>query len=205
MARIYCTYLPIKAAISFIMGACDQAPLILPEMQDQISLTLCWRSFSSCGWAQGICLVCTCRRLIRRKWPVTYQCQYLTIHSSISSVSNHSGLLGCGPVRVVPWKTGVPTGFGDRFEPDRSSILRFLQLWLQLTICVLIVSWHGPHVNCSALAALSTPAFKFAIRLIFVEWLWNNGWIQAKLAGFRSRLNEYLSDRKSESGRRKSD
>jgi len=26
------------------MNACDQAPLILPKMQDQISLTLCWRS-----------------------------------------------------------------------------------------------------------------------------------------------------------------
>jgi len=26
------------------MDAFDQAPLILPKMQDQISLTLCWRS-----------------------------------------------------------------------------------------------------------------------------------------------------------------
>jgi len=25
------------------MVACDQAPLILPKMQDQISSTLCWR------------------------------------------------------------------------------------------------------------------------------------------------------------------
>jgi len=51
VARIYCTYLPTQAAISFFMDACDQAPLILPKMQDQISLTLCWRSFSGCGWA----------------------------------------------------------------------------------------------------------------------------------------------------------
>jgi len=32
------------AAISFFMDACDQAPLIVPKMQDQISLTLCWCS-----------------------------------------------------------------------------------------------------------------------------------------------------------------
>jgi len=44
VARISRTYLPIKAAMSFFMDACDQAPLILPKMQDQISLTLCWRS-----------------------------------------------------------------------------------------------------------------------------------------------------------------
>ena len=50
MARISCTYLPIKAAISVFMDVCDQAPLIILKMQDQISLTLCWRSFSGCGW-----------------------------------------------------------------------------------------------------------------------------------------------------------
>jgi hypothetical protein len=44
MARILRTYLPIKAAIFFFKDAFDQAPLILPKMQDQILLTLCWRS-----------------------------------------------------------------------------------------------------------------------------------------------------------------
>jgi len=34
------------------MDVCDHAPLILLKMQDQISLTLCWRSFSGCGWAR---------------------------------------------------------------------------------------------------------------------------------------------------------
>ena len=34
------TYLPIQIAISFFMDACDQAPLILPKMQDQKSFTL---------------------------------------------------------------------------------------------------------------------------------------------------------------------
>jgi len=44
VARISRTYLPIKAAISFFMDVFDQAPVILPKMQDQISLMLCWRS-----------------------------------------------------------------------------------------------------------------------------------------------------------------
>ena len=35
VVRISCTYLPIKAAISMIVDACDQAPLRLPKMQDQ--------------------------------------------------------------------------------------------------------------------------------------------------------------------------
>ena len=48
MAGISHTYLPIKAAISFFMDAWDQAPLILPKMQDQQSLMLRWRACSGC-------------------------------------------------------------------------------------------------------------------------------------------------------------
>jgi len=96
---------------------------------------------------------------------------------------------------------GIWRGWNRTAVPN----IRFLLLWLQLSIWVLNVSCHSHYVNWSAIAPPSPPAFKFAIRLIFVEWLWNNGWFQAKLAGFRSRLNEYLSDCKSESGRWKSD
>jgi hypothetical protein len=38
--------LPKKAAISFIIDACDQVPLILWQKQEQQCLTLWWRSFS---------------------------------------------------------------------------------------------------------------------------------------------------------------
>jgi hypothetical protein len=41
VATISGTSLPIEAAISFHMDGCDQAPLILPKMQDQTSLMLC--------------------------------------------------------------------------------------------------------------------------------------------------------------------
>ena len=34
MVGIFHTYLLIKAAISLFMDACDQAPLILPKMED---------------------------------------------------------------------------------------------------------------------------------------------------------------------------
>jgi hypothetical protein len=39
VARISRTYLPIKANISFSMDAFDHAPLVLPKMEDHISLT----------------------------------------------------------------------------------------------------------------------------------------------------------------------
>jgi hypothetical protein len=44
VARISRTYLPINDAIFFFMDDFVQAPLILLKVQDQISLTLCWRS-----------------------------------------------------------------------------------------------------------------------------------------------------------------
>jgi len=63
--------------------------------------------------------------------------------------------------------------------------IRFLQLWLQLSIWVLIVSWDDQYVSCAVLAPLSPPAFRFAIGLISVERLWNTGDFYANFAGFR--------------------
>ena len=45
VARITLAYLPIMAANSLFIGVCDQERFRLPEMQDQKSLTLRWRSF----------------------------------------------------------------------------------------------------------------------------------------------------------------
>jgi len=54
-------------------------------------LTLCWRSVDALltrifrMWLGAwVCVFCTWQRLIRRKWNMTYKCQYFTIHSSIS-------------------------------------------------------------------------------------------------------------------------
>jgi len=49
VAGISRTHLAIKADIFLFMEACDQAPFILPKMQDQYSLTLHWRWFSRLG------------------------------------------------------------------------------------------------------------------------------------------------------------
>jgi len=53
--------------------------------------------------------------------------------------------------------------------------LRFLQLSLQLSIWVPIILWHDQYVNCAEWWALSPPASRFAIRVIFDEWLWKMG------------------------------
>jgi len=53
--------------------------------------------------------------------------------------------------------------------------LRLLQLWLQSSIWVLIVLWHNQYVDFAELRVLLPPAFRFAIRLIFVEWMWKRG------------------------------
>jgi hypothetical protein len=70
----------------------------------------------------------------------------------------------------------------------------FQQLWLQLSIWVLIVQWHEQYVDCAELWALSPPAFRFVIWLIFVELLWNKGQFWEKFGGIRLRLYEWLSD-----------
>jgi len=76
-------------------------------------------------------------------------------------------------VRVVTRNTGVPGEFGDGLEPDRSSILRFLQLFLQLSIWILIVSRHDPYVKCADWCLISSPILRFAIGLVFIQSFWN--------------------------------
>jgi len=136
-----------------------------------------------------------------------------------SSVSNGSVLPGCGP------RWNRPDGPGPGQEPPSNlnqvtsagllpgpdiyprvfgrvgTGLWFLQLWLQLSIWVLIVSRHEQYVDCAVLTVLWPPTFRFVIRLIFVKWLRNTGSFEAKFAGFQLRLKEYWSDRKSEIGR----
>jgi hypothetical protein len=128
---------------------------------------------------------------------------------AVSSIRNSSGLPGCslgwnpsrgaGPGLEAPsnpnWLTSagllpgpdVNPGFIGQVEtrlwfhfavPTTSA-----KLWFQLSIRFLIVSWYDQYVDCAVLSALSSPAFRFAIWLIFVEWLWNKGKYKAKFAG----------------------
>jgi len=133
VARISRTYLPIKAAISFFMDAFDQAPLILLKMQDQISLTLCWRSVDALltlifrmwlgAWAS---VFCTSRRLICRKWTVTYRCQYFAISSSISECDHKCETRNAEPEIGPDGSSQTPRNpwvdrYGSRFGPPRVS------------------------------------------------------------------------------------
>ena len=42
-------------------------------------------------------------------------------------------------------------------------------LWIKLSISVVIVLWHDQYIDYAVLRALSPPAFRYAIRLIFAE------------------------------------
>jgi len=78
-----------------------------------------------------------------------------------------------------------PAGFLPGSNRTAAPALWFLNLGHQISIWVLIVLWHDQYVDCAVLLALSPPVFRFAIRLTFVEWLWRNGKLQAKFAGFQ--------------------
>jgi hypothetical protein len=104
-------------------------------------------------------------------------------------------------VVFVTWTGHRTVGcwLGSNQTPVRT--IWFLNLWHNISIWVLIVSWLDQYVDCSDWAARSPPAFEFGIRLIPVEWLWHKGRLQLKFAGFWSRLNEYLLYRQSQIGR----
>jgi len=81
--------------------------------------------------------------------------------------------------RVVTQTGNRNAGFWPGWNRTMVRTIRFLQLWFQTSIWVLIVSWHGEYVDCADLCARSPPASRFAIRPIFVELLWNNATFQA--------------------------
>jgi hypothetical protein len=75
---------------------------------------------------------------------------------------------------------------------------------LQLSIWVLIVSWHDQYVDCAVLAALSPPTFRYAIQWIFAEWRMIPREFRFQLAIIPQPLNENQSDSKSDTGKWKS-
>jgi len=76
----------------------------------------------------------------------------------------------CG---VVTWTRHKPVVVQPGRNWPTVLTLLFLHLWLQLSISVLIVSWHDQYGDCALLTALSPYLFRFPIRLIFIEWLSN--------------------------------
>jgi len=106
----------------------------------------CWRSVDALltlifriwlgAW---VCVFYISRRLIRRKWTVTYQCQYFTINCSISEC-NHKCETRSAQPEIGPdgssgtrWNRWVD-GYGSRFGPPRVSGSSF---WMGL-------EWNWP-------------------------------------------------------------
>ena len=125
------------------------------------------------------------------------------------SVSNGSNPLERFRVMVgtgtKPWQP-----FYHIYSPDRWYLGRFPpqdpasaspDVSLQLSIWVLIVSWHDVYADCSVFAGLSSPAFWFAIRPIFVESLSKTRAFRWKSTLIWQALNEYQLDLNFESGR----
>jgi len=92
----------------------------------------------------------------------------------------------------------------ERFYHPKPCIWNW-PFWLRLSIWVLIVSQHDQYVDCAVLVALSPPAFRFAIWQVFVESRSKTRRFRLKSPIISQPLNEYQSDRKSESGRWKSE
>ena len=84
-------------------------------------------------------------------------------------------------------------------------LLKRQHFLLQLRIWVLIVSQHEQYVDCAVLVAPSPPAFRFAIREVLVGSPSKTRQFRLNTAFISQPLNEYQSDRKSDSGRWKSD
>jgi hypothetical protein len=104
----------------------------------------------------------------------------------------------------------LPGQFRVRFEHGTEQLHRvsthnpFLKsqhFLLELSISVLIISQHDQYVDCVGLVDLSPPGFRFAIRQVFVDSRSKTRQFCSNSAFISQPLNEYQSDRKSESGR----
>jgi len=83
----------------------------------------------------------------------------------------------------------------------QNPLLKSQHFLLQVSNSVLIVSQHDQYVDCAVLVALSPPGFRFAIQQVFIESRSKTRQFHLNSAFISQPLNEYQSDRKSETGR----
>jgi len=120
---------------------------------------------------------------------------YFYLLSVVCSVSNGSKC----PVRVrLRFRPG--TGPLPRVS-TQNPLLKSQHFLLQLSIWVLIVSWHNLYVKYAVWCPLSSPVLRFTIGPIVIESRWKPGHFGVIFGLISKRLNEYWSNRKSESGR----
>jgi len=119
----------IKESLAAIVGKTDCKTKYRWRSVDAL-LTLIFRLCLG-AW---VCLFCTSRRLIRRKWTVTYQCQYFTINSSISECDhkyetrNAEPEIGTGRSSRT-WQSPRVNGYGSGFGPPWVSGSGFGRFW----------------------------------------------------------------------------
>jgi hypothetical protein len=113
---------------------------------------------------------------------------------------------------VLTWNWTVATGLTTckpgslqlgRFYHQKPGISK-LKVWLQISIWVLIVSWHNQYIYCAVLCALSPPAVSFGIWPIIGESRSKTREIRLTYGVISQRFYEYWPDRTTENGRWKS-
>jgi hypothetical protein len=99
---------------------------------------------------------------------------------------------------LTTWKPGqLQLGRFYYHQPGISTS----QVWRQLSIGVLNVSWHDRYINRAVSCAVSSPAFRFAIRPMFGESRSKTCEFQSKITLISQPLNEYELYSKYESWR----
>jgi len=87
-------------------------------------------------------------------------------------------ILSSSPGSNVSNRSKFPGQFRVQFQPGTellqqvstyNPLVKSQHFLLQWSIWVLIVSQHDEYVDCAVSVALSPPAFRFAIRQVFVE------------------------------------
>jgi len=136
---------------------------------------------------------------VQHSLSTVYRIYSIIPRSTVASVSNGSKIAGRFRVRFYPGTEQLQR------VSTQNPLLKSQHFLLQLSIWVLIVSQHVQYVDCAVLVAVSPPAFRFAIRQVFVESRSKTRQFRLNSAFISLPLNEYQSDRKSGSGRWKSD
>jgi hypothetical protein len=186
------------------MNVCSKRPIAWKNAIYEPS----WRFYLHCGIEETgspgiICIVC--HQVLRH--PSEHGTRSLGKHLLLVLATGQNSRAGSGDgstrnrtvaTGLTTWKTR-PIGNGPVFHQKPS--ISSSQVWLQLSIWVLIVSWHEQYVDCAVLAGLSPPDVRFAIRLVFVESLSKTRQLRAKYRLISQRFNECWSYRKSDSGR----
>jgi len=157
--------LPIQAAKDITIHHSDQVSYLLPDLQDQKLLTLCWRSFSKWGtelvtvcfaYIGGQELICECLQPIATQ--ITQQVRRKVFDALLTSVSTGSSLAS-GRVHWSAWQW--PYRFKNR---------RFFKCTITLRPQILIREFRVWYVKYTALHWETSGGLRFSISSNLSKW-----------------------------------